>query len=168
MRALTESEIRASFINVADPARVPMPFALNALLWEHLDYVGWVDARAPEHAYLVTDVTGPVVGITLRVPRARPLRGRHGLCSLCRTQHRGSNTSLMVAPRAGEAGRNHNTVGTYMCADLACSLYVRGLRRSFGGGSMRETIDEARRIERLRANLAGFLARVAEPVPQPR
>ena len=35
----------------------------------------------------------------------------------------------MVARRSGPRGRNLDTVGTYMCADLACSLYLRGLRR---------------------------------------
>ena len=48
----------------------------------------------------------------------------------------------MVARRAGRAGLNHNTVGTYICADLACSLYLRGLRRAVGGGRMPETLDE--------------------------
>jgi hypothetical protein len=32
---------------------------------------------------------------------------------------------MFSAPRAGEAGRNGNTVGTYICDDLACSLIIR-------------------------------------------
>ena len=34
--------------------------------------------------------------------------------------------SLMVAPRAGRAGQQGNSVGTYICSDLTCSLVVRG------------------------------------------
>jgi hypothetical protein len=33
--------------------------------------------------------------------------------------------SLSTARRPGEAGRNGNTVGTYICADLGCSDRVR-------------------------------------------
>jgi len=33
--------------------------------------------------------------------------------------------SLFVAPKAGEAGKRGNTVGTYLCADLACSTLIR-------------------------------------------
>ena len=32
---------------------------------------------------------------------------------------------FFAPPRAGSAGRNGNTVGTYICADLACSTYIR-------------------------------------------
>jgi hypothetical protein len=32
---------------------------------------------------------------------------------------------MFSAPRAGEAGRNGNTIGTYICDDLACSLIIR-------------------------------------------
>ena len=32
---------------------------------------------------------------------------------------------MFAAARAGAAGRNGNTVGTYICADLACSTYIR-------------------------------------------
>ena len=66
----------------------------------------------------------------------------------------------MVARRAGKAGLNHNTVGTYSCADLACSLYVRGLRRSLGGGAMPETITVGVRVQRLQDNLEDFLGSI--------
>jgi hypothetical protein len=32
---------------------------------------------------------------------------------------------LFTAPKAGEAGLNGNTLGTYICEDLACSLLIR-------------------------------------------
>lgn len=161
MRALAADEIRASFINLAgSPADVPMPFWLDFAGWDTLDYLGWVDPAAPERGYLVTEFGGDAVGVSLRLPKGRPLRGRRGLCNLCRTQQPASNAVLMVAPKAGEAGLNHSTVGTYICADLACSLYVRRLRRATGGGYMPETLDADRRILRLQLNLARFIDRV--------
>ncbi|WP_040159550.1 FBP domain-containing protein [Nigerium massiliense] len=175
MRALTEDEIRASFINHDHPERIPMPWWLDATLWDTLDYLGWIDPASPTNAYIVAEShpglaqilsgdkgrPGDLAGVALRLPKSRPLRGRRGLCNLCRTQHRGVDAVMMVAPRAGEAGRNYNTVGTYICADLACSLYIRRLRRATGGGFMPETIDEERRVGRLRTNLDSFIERVA-------
>ncbi len=65
----------------------------------------------------------------------------------------------MVAPRAGKAGRQGNSVGTYICADLACSLYVRD-KRSTGTATMYETLTVEQRTDRLVANLGAFLDRV--------
>ena len=62
-------------------------------------------------------------------------------------------------PRLPRLGR---PVGTYICADLACSLYLRGLRRSVGGGRMPETLDQDARIHRLGENVEDFLARVVD------
>ncbi len=166
MRPLSPDEIYGSFINLPERVEVHLPWWLDVAGWDHLDYLGWVDPAAPERAYLVTEFGSDAVGVHLRVPKGRPLRGRRGLCNLCRTQQPSANAVLMVAPRAGEAGRNHNTVGIYLCADLACSLYVRRLRRATGGGYMPETLDADRRIARLRANLAAFIERVAEPMPE--
>ena len=36
-----------------------------------------------------------------------------------------SDVSLFTARRAGEAGRQGNTVGTYVCADLGCAARAR-------------------------------------------
>jgi hypothetical protein len=60
------------------------------------------------------------------------------------------------------AGRKGNTVGEYICADLACSLYVRGKRQP----RMRlvpreETLTLPERIDRTLANLTAFTDRVA-------
>jgi FBP C-terminal treble-clef zinc-finger len=47
------------------------------------------------------------------------------MCLLCRTARSGDAVSLFTAARAGERGRNGNTVGTYVCADLDCAHRVR-------------------------------------------
>ena len=64
------------------------------------------------------------------------------------------------ARRTGEAGRQGNTVGQYFCADLACSLYVRGKRRTAAAGDFDETLSVPEKIARTRANLSAFLATV--------
>ena len=65
----------------------------------------------------------------------------------------------MVAPRAGKAGQQGHSVGTYICADLACSLYLRH-RRETGTPRMHETLTVEQKTARLAQNLAAFLARV--------
>lgn len=161
MRALTEEAVRGSFVNATDAelARLELPWWFDATLWDSLDYLGWTDPGLPERGYLVTETSFGLVGVILRLPKNRP-HGRRTLCNLCWTQHSGPGALLMVARRAGRAGLNHNTIGTYMCADLACSMYLRGLRRSTGGGLLPETLEPDARIQRLRDNVEDFLARV--------
>ena len=169
MRALTAEEVRGSFVNATEPEleRLELPWWFDATLWDTLDYLGWVDPATPERGHLVAETSFGVVGVMLRLPKNRP-RGRRALCNLCWTQHPGQGALLMVARRAGRAGLNHNTVGTYICADLACSLYLRGLRRAVGGGRMPETLDEDARVRRLTENVEDFLARVVDSdAPRP-
>jgi hypothetical protein len=70
--------------------------------------------------------------------------------------------ALFVAPLAGAAGRQGNTVGEYLCSDLACSLYLRGRRRPKMRLVQREeTLSLDERIERAMTNLSAFVDRVA-------
>jgi hypothetical protein len=80
------------------------------------------------------------------------------MCSLCITVQSGG-VSLMVAPRAGKAGQQGNSVGTYICSDLDCSLVVRG-RRSTGSPGMHETLSVEQRAARLVTNLESFVRQV--------
>ena len=66
----------------------------------------------------------------------------------------------MTARRVGEAGRQGNTVGQYLCSDLACSLYVRGRKKSVVGAEIEETITVDEKVDRARRNLAAFLGSV--------
>ncbi len=47
------------------------------------------------------------------------------MCALCRTTHTVGGVALFAAPRRGAKGRQGDTVGTYICADLACAEHVR-------------------------------------------
>jgi hypothetical protein len=160
MITLTESEVRASFVNTSkgEARRLHVPRDLADRPWGDLDYLGWRDPQSPARGYLVTEVDGRAVGVALRAPGSGVGQVRRSMCSLCLTLHSGG-VSLMVAPRAGKAGQQGHSVGTYICADLACSLYVRG-KRETGTPGMHETLSTDQRVERLRDNLVAFLGRV--------
>ncbi|HEV7652427.1 MAG TPA: FBP domain-containing protein [Actinophytocola sp.] len=159
MRPLTEGEIRASFVNTTkgEAKRLAVPKDLATRPWADLDFLGWRDPGAAERAYLVAGSGGGLVGVALR--RATPSAGqaRRTMCSLCLTTHPGGGVSLMTARKAG---RRDNSVGAYMCADLACSLYLRGKLDAGPGARLPESLGLAGKIERTAANLAGFLRKV--------
>lgn len=164
MEPLSEAEIRASFVNCSkgEAKRLNLPRDLGERPWADLDFLGWRDPGAPDRAYLVCPVDdGGPVGVTLRVaPGARRSLLRSSLCGLCLTGHSGGGVDLLAAPLAGPAGRQGNTVGLYMCADLACSLYVRGKKTSALAKRMEETLTLQEQIDRTRRNVAAFLDRI--------
>jgi hypothetical protein len=160
VQALSADEIRRSFVNSSKSQvkAITMPAGLNELPWESLDFLGWRDAKAPARGYLVVPREDGVLGVALSTAASgKPRRGT-GLCDVCHTAHQVTDVSLFAARRAGAAGREGNTVGTYICADLACSLYVRGLRDP--EVPQGETVSPELRIERLGQRLETFLSRV--------
>lgn len=159
MRALTERDIRASFVNCTkgEATRLPVPRDLDGQPWEDLDFLGWRDAKAPERGYLVAERDGRAVGVALRLATARHGHQRRSMCSLCLTTHTGGGVALMAARRAG---RGTDSVGLYVCADLRCSLYVRGMATPEFGERMEESLSVDDQVERTRANLEAFLDRV--------
>ena len=141
-----------------------MPAGLaGGVPWADLDFLGWTDPGAPLRALLVVPGPDGPTGVVLRRPEARRTTAlRSSMCRICLTDHASSGVALFVAPLAGAAGRQGNTVGEYLCADLACSLYLRGKRQP----KMRlvrreETLSLQERIDRAMANLDAFIARVA-------
>lgn len=163
MRNLTETAIRDAFVNCSkgEAKRLNLPRDIAETPWDDLDFLGWIDPGAPERAYVVTEAEdGRVVGIALR--HAAKQRGflHRSMCSLCLTTHPGNGVSLMAARRPGAAGRDGNTVGLYVCTDLACSLYVRGVKRPAPGGRMEESLSVDEQIARTRARLSDFVDRL--------
>jgi len=162
VKPLTEPEIRASFVNCTkgEAKRLNVPRDLATLPWDDLDFLGWRDQQALERAYLVAEIDGRLTGIALRCPGPNPLQKRSNMCSFCLTGHTGGVT-LMVAPRVGKAGQQGNTVGTYLCTDLACSLYVRGKKPVIGlGGRLQESLTLEEKLERTMSNLTEFVAKL--------
>lgn len=159
MRPLTEPEIRNSFVNCSkgEAKRLSVPRELDQLPWGDLDFLGWRDPGAPDRSYLVTERDGRLVGVTLRFPSQQRGFLHRSMCSLCLTTHRGGGVSLMTARKAGPAGREGNSVGLYMCTDLACSLYLRGRKTPDSGMRIEESLTLEQQIARTEGNLAAFL-----------
>ena len=160
MNPLTEPQIRAAFVNLTkgEATRLNVPRDLALRPWDDLDYLGWRDPQSPARGYLVAEVGGRDVGVALRAPASSVGSARTSMCSLCLTVRSGG-VSLMVAPRAGKAGKQGHSVGTNICADLACSLYLRGKLQT-GTPGMHETLTVDQRVERLVGNLESFVAKV--------
>ncbi|SEN56307.1 FBP domain-containing protein [Nonomuraea pusilla] len=163
MRPLTERDIRTSFVNCSkgETQRLGLPKDFPDLPWPDLDFLGWRDPGAPERAYLVAERGGRPTGLALRVTTgaSRGFTSR-SMCSLCLTTRTGGGVALMTARRTGEPGRQGNTVGQYLCADLSCPLYVRGTKQSVAGGGLDESLTTEEKIVRIEANLRAFLDKV--------
>lgn len=160
---LSEKQIRSSFVNCTkgEAARLRLPLDFAEVPWDDLDFLGWVDPGAPLRAHLVMPAAQGPLGISLRVPSAGGSSLKSSMCQLCLTGHASSGVALLVAPLAGARGREGNTVGIYVCTDLACSLYLRGRRRPklrFAQHEETLTLDE--RIARMSGNLDAFVSRV--------
>ncbi|MEV6253433.1 FBP domain-containing protein [Nocardia sp. NPDC051911] len=160
MEPVTERDIRSSFVNCSkgDAKRLPVPKDLDERPWADLDFLGWSDLSLPGRGYLVVPRDDRLVGVALRY--ATGGTGRAQMCTICLTTHTGGGVSLMTAHKAGESGRRGNSVGTYMCTDLACSLYARNKKRPALGSRYREDLTPEEKIERVRDNLNTFLAKL--------
>jgi hypothetical protein len=126
MKPLTPDEIRSSIINAApeDVGKMPLP-GLHETLWDSREYLGWRDPHAPQRGYIVFWRDGRPLGMVVRASESRQSRAMSAMCSLCRTPQPADQVSLFSVPKAGQAGINGNTVGTYICSDLACSAIIR-------------------------------------------
>jgi hypothetical protein len=125
MKPMTEPEIRASMVNAVpgEAARMPLP-GLHEVVWHEREYLGWRDPGSALRGYLVYWSDDQPVGIALRASEVR-LRAGSAICSLCNMPQPAGQVTMFSAARAGEAGRAGHSVGTYICADLACSLLIR-------------------------------------------
>ncbi|MFL4908772.1 FBP domain-containing protein [Streptomyces sp. MMS24-I2-30] len=159
MRSLDEQEIRNSFANCSkgEARRLAVPRDLGERPWDDLDFLGWRDPGAPDRCYVVAEREGRPVGVALRFPSARRGFLHRSMCSVCLTTHHGGGVSLMTARKAGAAGREGNSVGVYMCTDLACSLYVRGRKVPEAGLRIEESLTTDEQIARVTGNLFAFL-----------
>ncbi|MBR7741847.1 FBP domain-containing protein [Phycicoccus sp. BSK3Z-2] len=163
MEPLTETQVRSSFVNATKGqiSRMTVPQDLATRSWDDVDMLAWLDPKNPAHAHLVipTPDHGPV-GVRLKRATGGEGLRRKRMCSLCTTTHGADGVGLMVAPRAGRAGRDGNTVGVEMCTSLDCSLYARGLLAPPSATVIHETLSVESRVARLRHNLLTFVDRV--------
>ncbi|WP_402463957.1 FBP domain-containing protein [Isoptericola aurantiacus] len=124
MSPLTEAQLRAALVNTTRSERQRMIVPdLDAIRWDRLEYLGWRDRKQPLAAYAVVEIDAAPVGIILRAPETSSRRA--AMCAWCEEVGDGSDTSLLVARRAGAVGRKGNTIGTLVCSDFRCSRHVR-------------------------------------------
>jgi hypothetical protein len=161
MKPLTEHDIRASFVNSTkgEAKRMHVPKDLSDRSWDDLDFLGWRDPAAPDRSYLVVELDGRLVGIALR-RATKAGRVRKTMCSWCLTAHPGDGVSLMTARKAGKSGQLGNSVGIFVCADLQCSLYLRGKKSAGPGSRFHESITQEEQAERMISGISAFLGRV--------
>lgn len=164
MRALTAEQIRAGFVNLGaeEAARVPMP-GLHEVLWEDREFLGWRDPSLAGRGYLAIETADAVVAIAVRRAQTPLARAVPAMCSLCHSTQPFAQVALFSAARAGQAGRDGATVGTYICDDLGCSHTIRMLPASspgaVGSGDLL-----ARRSAGLITRVLGFTASVTKPI----
>lgn len=163
MEPLTADDIRASLVNCSkgEAKRLAIPRDLAGWPWGDLDFAGWRDPSGSDRGCIVAEHGGRLTGVLLRcVPASaagRPLGGRSSMCSLCLTTHPGAGVTLMTAARRKA---RDNSVGIRVCADLDCSLYLRGKKDPPAGGRLSETLSVEEKSERLRSALSAFLGKV--------
>jgi len=159
MLSLTTATVKASFVNASRKvvADITLPAGFDQLDWTELDYLGWNDPKMKRRSYVVVPVDGEPVGLVLRQADASPRR--RAQCSWCRDVKLPNDVVLFSAQRAGAAGRNGDTVGTWICAEFQCSANVRKLPSvAYVGFDV-----VAARLERmamLSTRSAGFVAEV--------
>ncbi|HWI29861.1 MAG TPA: FBP domain-containing protein [Microbacterium sp.] len=160
MYPLSESELRASFVNAdADERRLaalPADFVLTD--WDHLDFFAWRDPRSRGRGYLVTDHLGHPTGVVLRAADGTS-RARSALCNICHTMQPSDQVALFTARRALPAGELGDSIGTYICADLSCHENVR-LALPLAPSEVRASVD--RRIDGARQRTEAFVEKILE------
>ena len=161
MQPLVESDIRASFGNASDAelAQLSLPHDFLLTEWAHLDAFAWRDPRIAARGYLVTELSGSPAGIVLRTAGSSGSHHRAAICNLCHTHQPGDQVVLFSARRAGPAGERGDSVGTYMCSDLACQETVR-LGQPAAPSELLPSVQELMRIEELARRTRAFVADV--------
>jgi hypothetical protein len=161
MKPMSEAQIRASMVNAApgEAQRMPLP-GLHEVVWSDREYLGWRDPGSPQRGYLVYWRGDDPIGIALRASEVR-LRPGSAICSLCNTPQPAGQVTMFSAVLAGDAGRAGNSVGTYICADLACSLLIRIAPPSYDWMPDSAHVI-ADRIAGLQTRVRSFVGRVLE------
>jgi hypothetical protein len=159
MKPLTDADIRDSLVNATavEAERIPLP-GLHEVVWNDREYLGWRDPGSPQRGYIAYWRGDEAVGVVLRASETR-LRGGAAICSLCNTPQPANQVTMFTAQRAGQAGERGDSVGTYICADLACSLLIRIAPPQY---EMQPSPDVvvASRATRLAGRLDAFISRV--------
>ncbi|HEV7811489.1 MAG TPA: FBP domain-containing protein [Leifsonia sp.] len=127
MDILSQEEIRDAFVNCSrsEAAELPMPPGLHEVDWSRREYLGWPDPRTAQRGFIVIPTGSGPVGIVLRASDASMRSSKPSMCGWCQDVQLAHDVYLYVARRAGQAGRNGDTVGTMLCGGFECCENVR-------------------------------------------
>jgi hypothetical protein len=156
MRPIDERAIRASFRNASrkEVSDLNLPAGFADIDFDRLDYLGWVDPKAPRRAYVITEIDEKPVGALLQQAEQRVIA--RAQCSWCEDVTLRNDVQLFTARKAGPAGRKGDTIGTLVCANFGCSANVRRLPPLAYDGFDRELARELR-IVKLGEHVRAFL-----------
>lgn len=161
MRALTESDVRAAFINATDDElrMISMPHDFLLVDWDFHDFLAWRDPASSKRGCVLVQTDDGVIGVVVRA--SDPGRSRNGMCNICQTMQPGNQVALFSARKAGPAGRRGDSIGTYICADLSCHENVR-LAHPLAPNEVRADGQVDMRLDGTRRRMERFVARVQE------
>lgn len=151
MQSLTIDEIRDLFPGSRPELKFPNRFYPEAVQWQELDFFGWEHPSKSHIVFFVIPYQGLHVGLIAEKRRLAPaVRSQRVICGFCATQRqRGDIASYTFRP-----ARNQSTT-LLLCRDLGCSGFVRG--SDPGCVQPQETLGQAEKIDRLRANLERYV-----------
>ena len=126
MREVTETELRACFVNATrrELEQLPMP-GLHETIWQEREFLGWRDPRAARLGYLVHWRDDQLVGIVLRGAAGGLRPGIAAMCSLCHSTQPATQVRMFSARLADLDGDTGSSIGTYICDALDCSHIIR-------------------------------------------
>ncbi|TFD23361.1 FBP domain-containing protein [Cryobacterium sp. TMS1-13-1] len=127
MLQLTETDIRAAFINASLSERkaVTLPSNVATLAGAKLDYLGWRDPKIPGLGYVIAQLDEGPVGLLLCERKGKMVTRPQ--CSWCIDVQLPNDVAFFSTKRAGQAGRNGDTIGILACSNFECSSNVRKL-----------------------------------------
>ncbi|WP_298038531.1 FBP domain-containing protein [uncultured Microbacterium sp.] len=161
MRALTETDVRASFVNATEEEleTMEMPHDFLFIDWDFRDFFAWRDPVFGKRGYVIVETAARAVGIVLRASESG--RAQAGMCNICRTMQPGAQVALFTARRADSAGSRGDSIGTHMCVDLSCHDNVR-LAPPLAPNEIRPAGQVDMRLDGTRRRMEAFVARVQE------
>lgn len=121
--------------------------------WEQRDFLAVMDKSRQEGVLLYGDYTVPF-SLSARQPNASG-RTEAIICDICATWRRGTESAGITFQKNATS-----SVSYLVCADLDCSLHVRGITKvaQLSRTQLREDMTPEARIERLNKKLQSMLA----------
>lgn len=161
---------REQWQTIVKAARITQRLARNIRFnpeqhWKSREFIT-ASVKSGNEGVFVAEVENGLYALAYTLKRSltdtRTGRSKPVVCDFCCTWQRGGNAASITFTRTD------NTSVTFLCcADLLCSLHVRGLtpQATLSRSQLREDITDDERISRLRKRLATRIETIgAEPV----